>query len=420
MAASSGRSSSTDLSLPGDPVSAGSPFQGENRGLPVFQSRRRNALLIQVALALALLVGGFLLVRSAHQSLEAQNITSGFGFLWRSTGWDVGFSLLPYTINDPYWKVILIGILNTLFLGSIGLVLATVIGTVIGVLRTSTNPVMSLLGTLYVETFRNVPLILQAFFWYAVFTHLPPPRQSIDVGGIFFMSARGIFFPGLNVSQGHGLAAGAIVVAALIVSLSFILVPHRTLEKRLAYPKYARWALLGGIALAIVVLFLGRDPDLGLISLPELKGLNFAGGIRISPEFAALLTAMSLYGGAFLAEIIRAGFISLSKGQIEAAQALGLSGWQVFKKVRLPLAVRAVLPTLTNQYVWLLKATTLGIAVGFADFFLVISTAINQSGQTLELIFILMAGFLIINNVLAGVMNFINRRIRLRGTQLRM
>lgn len=385
----------------------------------MFKSRKRNAFLVQALVALLLLAGGFFLIRSAQQSLVDQNITSGFGFLWRSTGWDVGFSLIPYTINDPYWKVILVGILNTLFLGSIGLALATIIGVCIGALRTSRNPVMSFFGTCYVETIRNVPLILQAFFWYAIFTHLPGPKQALDLGGLFFLSARGIMMPGLNVSQSYGLLAGLALLLGLVVALAFRLAPRPTIARRVAYPKYSRYALLGGVALAIVILFLGRNSDLGLIQRPELKGLNFVGGIRVSPEFAALLTAMSLYGGAFLGEIIRAGFMSVSRGQIEAAHALGLSGFQVFSKVRLPLALRTVLPTLTNQYVWLLKATTMGIAVGFADFFLVVSTAINQSGQTLELIFILMAGFLIINNTLAAGMNFINRRIKLRGTQLR-
>jgi len=205
-----------------------------------------------------------------------------------------------------------------------------------------------------------------------------------------------------------------------VLALILALWPGRNLRARELLPLMSRGALLGGIGLAVAVLLLARTPGETFLQFAELKGLNFRGGIRVSPEFAALLTAMSLYGGAFLGEIIRAGFMSVSRGQIEAAQALGLGGWQVFSRVRLPLALRAVLPTLTNQYVWLLKATTLGIAVGFSDFFLVISTAINQSGQTLELILILMGGFLIINNLLAAIMNFINRRIALRGSQLRI
>lgn len=383
-------------------------------------TRKRKAFLIQTVLGLLLLIGGALLIRAILQSLEGQGISSGFGFLHRSTGWDVGFSLIEYTINDPYWKVILVGVLNTLFLGSIGLVLATVLGVLIGVLRTSANPVMAFLGTCYIEAIRNVPLILQAFFWYAVFTHLPPPKVAAEAGGIIILSSRGIFVPGLNVVPGAGLLAGGLLLAGLVLALILALWPGRNLRARELLPLMSRGALLGGIGLAVAVLLLARTPGEAFLQFAELKGLNFRGGIRVSPEFAALLTAMSLYGGAFLGEIIRAGFMSVSRGQIEAAQALGLGGWQVFSRVRLPLALRAVLPTLTNQYVWLLKATTLGIAVGFSDFFLVISTAINQSGQTLELILILMGGFLIINNLLAAIMNFINRRIALRGSQLRI
>lgn len=383
-------------------------------------SRKRKAFLIQTVLGLLLLIGGALLIRAILQSLEGQGISSGFGFLHRSTGWDVGFSLIEYTINDPYWKVILVGVLNTLFLGSIGLVLATVLGVLIGVLRTSANPVMAFLGTCYIEAIRNVPLILQAFFWYAVFTHLPPPKVAAEAGGIIILSSRGIFVPGLNVVPGAGLLAGGLLLAGLVLALILALWPGRNLRARELLPLMSRGALLGGIGLAVAVLLLARTPGETFLQFAELKGLNFRGGIRVSPEFAALLTAMSLYGGAFLGEIIRAGFMSVSRGQIEAAQALGLGSWQVFSRVRLPLALRAVLPTLTNQYVWLLKATTLGIAVGFSDFFLVISTAINQSGQTLELILILMGGFLIINNLLAAIMNFINRRIALRGSQLRI
>lgn len=386
----------------------------------MLSSRKHKAFVIQAVIGLLLLIGAVLLIRAIHLSLESQGISSGFGFLERTTGWDVGFSLIGYTINDPYWKVILVGVLNTLFLGSIGLICATILGVMVGVLRTSANPVLAFLGTCYVEALRNVPLILQAFFWYAVFTHLPPPKAATEIGGVLILSSRGIFAPGLNLVPGAGLLAGGVLLAGLVLALVFALLPGRSLRMRELLPFLSRGAFLAGVGLALAVLLLGRVPGESLLQFAELKGLNFRGGIRIPPEFAALLVAMSLYGGAFLGEIIRAGFMSVNRGQIEAAQALGLAGWQVFTRVRLPLALRAVLPTLTNQYVWLLKATTLGIAVGFADFFLVISTAINQSGQTLELILILMGGFLVINNLLAAVMNLINRRIALRGTQLRM
>ncbi|MDQ2068118.1 ABC transporter permease subunit [Xinfangfangia sp. CPCC 101601] len=382
-------------------------------------SSKRRAYLLQMVIGLVLVAVLAALILGAKRSLDAQNITSGYGFLWRSTGWNIGFSLIPYSINDPYWKVIAVGILNTLYLGGMGLIFATVLGLIVGACRTSTNAVLRAFGTCYVETIRNIPLILQAFFWYAVFTNLPSPRQAINLGDMLILSARGIFTPALNIAEPYGLLAGMVFLGTLIAALVLALLPRRDLKSRLLYPKLGRaiW-FVGGLGLILVIL-LGKVPGEPLLLTAELKGLNFTGGLRLSPEFAALLTAMSLYGGAFLGEIIRAGFLSVSKGQVEAAEALGLSGWQVFTKVRMPLAFRAVLPTLTNQYVWLLKATTLGIAVGYADFFLVISTAINQSGQTIELITILMIGFLIINNLLAAFMNLINKRIALRGTQLR-
>lgn len=240
-----------------------------------------------------------------------------------------------------------------------------------------------------------------------MFIHLPQPRQAITFLGAVVLSARGIFIPGLNVAPTAAAVAGAALMAGIVLGLVFALLPRRSLAAREVLPKLAHAGLIGGIVVAAAALWLGRTPDMPLVQVAELRGLNFRGGIRIAPEFAALLTGMSLYGGAFIGEIVRAGFLSVGKGQVEAAQALGLGPVQVLVRVRLPLALRMALPTLTNQYVWLLKATTLGIAVGFVDLFLVISTSIIQSGQTLELLGIMMAGFLIMNNLLAAVMNFI-------------
>jgi len=382
--------------------------------------QNRKAFWVQTAVGLGPLAGGAYLVTAIHASLVARGITSGFGFLDRSTGWDVAFSLIPYSISDSYARVILVGLLNTMFMGAIGLVFATLFGIVIGTMRISANPVISFLGTCYVEAMRNIPLILQVIFWYSIYIHLPPPRQSVQVLGTVMLSARGIFVPGLNVSSSAALLALILFVCGILGAMILALVPRRTLAARINIPRLTRASLVLGVVAALAALFIGRDPGLPFFQVAELQGLNFKGGIRISPEFAALLTGISLYGGAFVGEIVRAGFLSVGLGQIEAAQALGLSPVQVLTKVRLPLAVRMALPTLTNQYVWLLKATTLGIAVGFSDLFMVISTSINQSGQTLELIAILMVSFLVLNNSLAAVMNFINRRVALRGTQIRM
>jgi len=386
----------------------------------MFSSRTRNAQFIQILIGLVLIVTLVLAFYYVKAALERQHITAGFDFLLRTTGWEIGFSLLPYKISDPYWYVILIGILNSLFIGLIGLGLATIVGVMIGAMRISLNPILRLIGTCYIEAIRNVPLILQAIFWYTFFTRLPPPKQAIDLSGMVILSARGIFLPRINASSLYEFAAVGIIIAAIIISLTLILLPRQTLRQRLILPKLSKWVLALGLLLALCTLIVGKKSGESLFDLPQLRGLNFSGGLRLSPEFAALLTAMSLYGGAFLGEIVRAGFLSVRQGTLEAAQALGLSKRHVFTHIHLPLAVRAVLPTMTNQYVWLIKATTLGIVVGFSDFFTIIATAINHSGQTLELIFILMVGFLLINNLLAALMNMINRKFALRGTQLRM
>lgn len=378
--------------------------------------KARNNLLqaAYVSSIAALLLSGVLI---AHENLAAQGITSGFFFLSKSTGWNVSFSLVPSTADDPYWWVFLIGILNTLFLGSISLVLATVIGTIVGLARTSSNELARLLGRTYVDIFRNIPLILQVFFWYAVVTHLPSPRQAHAWSG-FILTSRGLYVPVPNVSTPAFAAAIVASIAAFIlpVWLGRTSRLDRPIDQRLGLRVAASLAALG---VAAIIILLGRLPDVPLIDLPSLQGLNLQGGLRISPEFMALATAIAIYGGSYIAEIVRGGFKAVGKGQVEAAYSLGLSPWRVFTMVRLPLALRAMLPILTNQYVWLMKATTMGIAVGFTDFFMVVVLTINHSGQTIEAIGILMAGFLTINLSLAAVFNRINRAIALKGNQLR-
>ncbi|WP_415182436.1 ABC transporter permease subunit [Phaeovulum sp.] len=383
---------------------------------PLRNLKTRNAVLqtLFVGGLAALVISGTLI---AMRNLEAQGISSGFGFLSKATGLNVSFSLLPVTATDPYWWLLLIGFVNTIFLGFFGLLAATIVGMVVGLARTSANEVASLLGTIYVESFRNVPIILQVIFWYAVLTHLPGPRDALEFGGMA-LSSRGVFLPMLNVGNGWLVLAVLALVAAVILPL-FI-----SVSRKIAKPREERRALkitATAVCLAVfaAALLLGRPAGGSFVSVPMLKGLNFQGGLRIPPEFSALLIGIAVYGGSYIAEIVRGGFKSVSRGQIEAAQSLGLTRWQIFTRVRLPLALRAMLPILANQYVWLIKATTLGITVGFTDFFMIVSLTINRSGQTLEAIFILMAGFLIINFTVAAVFNRINKAIALKGNQLR-
>lgn len=378
--------------------------------------KTRNALLqiLFVGVIAFIVIGGFL---EARQNMQELNLVSGFDFLWRSTGWNVNFSLLPTSSSDPYWWFFFNGLLNTIFLGAIGLVAATLVGSLVGGARISSNELLQLLGRTYVDFFRNIPLILQLFFWYAVYTNLPSPRDAVEYWP-FTLSNRGVYMPGFNVDGWHLAVAFLLFVAAAVASIWL------TVTRQISRPPEKRRPIKlavfgGGLILAAIVLLAGREAGEPLLAWPELQGLNIRGGLRISPEFSALITAMALYGGAYIGEIVRGGFNAVGRGQVEASQSLGLTPWQTFSRIRLPLALRAMLPILANQYIWLVKATTLGIAVGLTDFFMVVAITINQSGQTLEAIGILMAGFLLINLTLAAIFNRFNKAIALKGDQLR-
>lgn len=374
--------------------------------LKAIRNRKVRGVLIQagVLAASVLLVLSFVL--TARENLVAQGIATGFGFLERSTGWPINFSLIEVSDRSTYAQMLLAGFINTIFVGLLGLLGATLVGLTVGLMRVSTNLVLNILGTMFVETFRNVPLILQIIFWYAILVHLPSPRRAVDLAGVGFLSNRGLMLPvpAWSVTD--------LLIIALAVALAVLAVRRLTRVRPLL-----RWLLApaGVIALAVALLFLGHDPTQPLVSLPELKGLRFVGGVTIKPEFAALFIGITVFGGAYVGEIVRGGFLSVDRGLLEAARALGLSGWHVNRFVRIPLAIRAMLPALTNQYVWLMKATTLGVAIGYPDYFMVVSTSINQAGQAIELLLLLMGGFLIINYTIGGTMNWINARLAIKG-----
>lgn len=375
----------------------------------MLKNSRVRGWLIQVALlavAFGLLVS---FVTTTRQNLLDQGIASGFGFLERSTGWPINFSLFTVTANSSYADMLLAGLLNTLLVGTLGIALATVVGVVIGLMRISDNFVLNLIGTTFVEVFRNVPLILQVFVCYAILTHLPSPRAAISLFDVGFISNRGLLLPALDMTALDILLlfAGVVLIGLAIATL----IGRVESLRRFAWPAFGVLCLV----LFLLLLFTGRTPEANLVSIPELRGLRFVGGVAIKPEFTALLIAIALFGGAYIGEIVRGGFLSVDRGRIEAARALGMTGYMVNRLVRIPLAVRAILPALSNQFIWLMKATTLGIAIGYPDYFMVVSTSINQSGQTIELIALLMAGFLLINYLLGSAMNLINKRIALKG-----
>ena len=386
--------------------------------LPIWNSTTSRSLVLQTGFVAAVIALVANLTMTAHQRIVEGGLASGFDFLFRATGWDLGFSVIPITALDPYWKAFLAGILNTLVLGVTALTLATLIGIVMGGMRTSRNALINLLGSTYVQIFRNIPMMLQLLLWYKLLGSLPSPRAALQWGDWLFLTNRGIYLAGFNITPLAALALFALaalsVVGACWISIS------RTISGGFA-TRVVRIGLiwLAAFAAGAILFHMGRMPGTTLLDMPEARGLNIRGGLRISPELLACIIALAIYGGAYIAEIVRSGFNAVDRGVIEAAKALGLGNFYTMTLIRLPLVLRAVLPTLTNQYVWLMKATTIGIAVGFADLFMVVSSSINQSGQAFEIIAIFMISFLAINYSLSFVLNLLNRAIALKGSQLR-
>ncbi|MEP2473894.1 MAG: ABC transporter permease subunit [Paracoccaceae bacterium] len=334
-------------------------------------------------------------------------MATGFSFLEQTTGWPVNFSIIEISGRSTYARVLWAGLLNTMLVGFLTLIFATVLGLLLALMRVSSNTLMKLVGASYVEVFRNVPVILQVFFWYAILTHLPGPRQAHSFGDAFFLSNRGIMMPAPALSTGDILCcAVAVILAIVFLGLT---------RERLRFG--SRWAIaVGSICIVfLIALLTGRELDTALLSVPELKGLRFVGGLTLKPEFTALLIGLTLFGASYIGEIIRGGLLSVDRGKLEAGIALGFSPFQINRLIRIPLAFRAMLPSLTNQYIWLMKGTTVGIAVGYPDYFAIVSTSINQSGQTLELLALLMGGFIAINYSIGFLMNMLNDRIKLKG-----
>lgn len=369
------------------------------------QKFRRTALQVGFILCVVALIASIFVVGKSN--IADQGMATGFGFLEQTTGWPVNFSIIEVTGRSTYARVLWAGLLNTMLVGFLTLIFATVFGLLLALMRVSSNTLMKLVGTSYVEVFRNVPVILQVFFWYAILTHLPSPKQAYSMGEAFFLSNRGIMLPAPKLSGSDILW----FIAAVCLAIVFLVLTRERLRGG------ARWATAIAVVCIVflIVLLTGREPDTGLISIPELKGLRFVGGITLKPEFTALLVGLTLFGASYIGEIIRGGLLSVDRGKLEAGRALGFSTFQINRLIRIPLAFRAMLPSLTNQYIWLMKGTTVGIAVGYPDYFAIVSTSINQSGQTMELLALLMGGFILINYSIGFLMNMLNDRIKLKG-----
>ncbi|WP_279480144.1 ABC transporter permease subunit [Aureimonas sp. SK2] len=348
------------------------------------------------------------LVANTAENLSARGIRVGWDFLWRSANFPISESVLPYSPSDTFLWAIMVGIGNTLFLSVVVVVLATLLGTVVGLARRSANPLLSAVTGCFVTTARNTPLIVQLLFWYALLTTaLPAPRQALNPFPGVYLSLRGIYVPSLSV-DGNASAfwIGALVAAAAIVWVGLRFGRGR-LSGRWLYPSLALGSLITAVMVAAAA-----GAQLSATS-PELRGLNFTGGMRLSSEFAALMIGLVLYTSAFVGEIVRGGIDAVARGQWEAGRALGLTEGQILRKVVAPQALRVIIPPMTSQYVSAAKNTTLALAVGYPELGLVIGTVINQTGQAIESLLVLLGVFLAISLSVSGAMNWLNRKVAL-------
>jgi general L-amino acid transport system permease protein len=353
---------------------------------------------------------GYEIVSNASENLKVQRITAGFGFLANTAGFDVNQNLIPYSGSDSYTRVFSVGLLNTLLVSAIGIFFATVIGFIVALGRLSSNWLLARIATGYVELVRNLPLLFQILFWYlAVLAALPGPRQSISLFGIFFLSNRGLIVPKPIGEPGFEpfVVAGLIAIGVSIALWGYSRRQLFLHGKMIRVWPYAL-GLLAGLPLASVLIF-GVPVA---FELPVLKGFNFAGGSRIIPEFVALTLALSTYTAAFIAEIVRAGILSVHRGQMEAGASLGLQRGPVLRLIVIPQALRVILPPLTNQYLNLTKNSSLAVAIGYPDLVSVFAgTTLSQTGQAIEIIGITMGVYLLISLVTSAIMSFYGWRL---------
>jgi general L-amino acid transport system permease protein len=366
----------------------------------------------QVLLLAAIAFAAWWVVGNVSENLRRQNIAAGFEFLGRTSGFDVSQSLIEYSNASTYGRAFWVGLFNTLLVAGLGIVAATVIGFVVGIARLSPNWLIARLATVYVEVVRNVPLLLQLFFWYfAVLKNLPNPRQSYVLPGGAYLNVRGVYLPAPVLQPGFEAVAIAFGAGVLIaIGLWLWAGRHQALTGQ-RFP-VLRAALLAIVGLPFATYFAAGAP-LGL-DYPELKGFNFQGGITVLPELMALLLGLSIYTASFIAEIVRAGILGVPKGQTEAAQALGLSSGQTLRLVVIPQAARIIIPPLTSQYLNLTKNSSLAVAIGYPDFVSVFTgTVLNQTGQAVEVILMTMGVFLTLSLLTSLFMNWFNRRMAL-------
>lgn len=383
-------------------------------GFRPWQDGRVRAALAQGVVLLALAGLAWLMLQNVLDNLARLGLNTGFQFLSRPAGFGITQALIPYSEASSYGRALLVALVNTLALSAAAIAVATAIGFVVGLARLSSNPVIAWIALAYVDSLRNIPLLLQIFFWYfAVLRPLPGPRQSIAFADLAFLSNRGLVMPAPVFADGAGFVALAAVLGILgAIGLAVWARRRRQSTGRMPPVRAPALGLLIGLPLGTI---LATGVPLHW-NVPRLVGFNFEGGMTIIPEAVAMLVALSVYAAAFIAEIVRAGVLAVPQGQIEAARALGLTEGRIYRLVIVPQALRVIVPPLTSQYLNLVKNSSLAAAIAYPDLMLVFAgTVLNQTGQAIEVMAITMGAYLAISLLIALFMNWYNRRVALAG-----
>jgi len=379
----------------------------------IFFDEKVRSIVIQTLVLGVIALGIYFLIQTTTYNLDKRGIDTGFEFLKNPAGYDISLSLIPYTAEDTHLKAYFVGLINTLTIAVAGCFVATIIGFTIGIIRLSTNWLFRNFAYAYVEATRNVPILLHIIFWYTVLLGLPKIKEAAMFLKYFFLSNRGIYSPAPIFQEGMGL-----VFASVITSIIFaiFLNTYAKRKQEISGIQLPVFLINSGVIIflpTMVFIFQGMPI---LWDHPTLKGFNFKGGMVIRPEFIAMLIGLGVYTGSYIAEIVRSGIVSVSKGQREAALALGLKKNIVMKLVVIPQALRVIIPPLTNQYLNLTKNSSLGIAIGYADLVHGFGgISLNQTGQAIEIMAMVMATYLTISLTISFFMNLYNKSVQFKG-----
>ena len=373
---------------------------------------RVRAVFYQVLVIGGVLAFGAYIVNNTLHNLEARGISSGFGFITKTAGFDIQQTLIEYRADSPYYRAMIASIINTLLVSFFGVIFATILGFSIGIARLSTNWMVAKLSAAYIEIIRNIPLLLQIFFWYfTVLRVLPRPKDSYEAFGSFFLNIRGLSLPKPIFEPLFWATVIAFVVAVVAVVIIARWAHQRQESTGQQFPTFGvGFGLIAGLP-ALAFLLTGMPVSW---EIAVLKGFNFKGGVVVYPEFVAMLMALSMYTAAFIAEIVRAGILAVSHGQTEAAYSLGLRPGPTLRLVVIPQALRVIIPPLTSQYLNLTKNSSLGAAIAYPEIVLVFAgTVLMQTGQAVEIIAMTMAFYLALSLFISAIMNWYNKKMAL-------